>query len=85
MSNDTLGQRHDYTAWDIPQSGEYGKLPNNEWYAFPPNTSMHGNISNHSITVHTDGTISVSPSILVTYGDGISWHGYLTNGIWHQI
>lgn len=36
----------------------------------------------HSIVEHEDGTITVSPSILVTGGE--EWHGYLERGIWRS-
>ncbi len=64
--------------------GQYGKHPNGTWYARPPG-SMMGNLSNHEVTEHEDGTITVSPSILVTeLGSGKQWHGFLEHGIWRE-
>ena len=40
-----------------------------------------GGLENHDVTEHEDGTITVSPSILIT-GEGGSWHGYLELGVW---
>jgi hypothetical protein len=40
-------------------------------------------VEKSSIIEHEDGTISVTPSILVTNHLG-SWHGYLTQGIWKE-
>lgn len=62
--------------------GEYGKWRDDgNWYGIPPNTDLCANLKAHKIDEHDDGTITVSPSILV--GDGrASWHGYLVHGIW---
>ena len=43
-------------------------------------------LSKHSVTVHEDGTITVSPSILCgPRYDGIVWHGFLERGIWREV
>lgn len=55
-----------------------------EWNLCLPN-GMHGTISEeiHQVVEHSDGTITVSPSILLTSGDpNYSWHGYLEHGVW---
>lgn len=39
------------------------------------------NLGGHSIVEHEDGTITVSPSILVTGSDGEQWHGFLEHGV----
>ena len=44
-----------------------------------------GSLAKHCITEHADGTITVTPSILVKQEPVGSWHGYLENGIWRQI
>lgn len=63
--------------------GEYGKHPKDgNWYCRPPGSHM-GNLSNHEVVEHEDGTITVSPSILVTGYDG-QWHGYLKKGVWEE-
>lgn len=52
------------------------------WWAVTPN-GLVGNLSNHEVIEHDDGTITVSPSILV---DGeTSWHGYLRAGVWESV
>lgn len=51
------------------------------WYATAPN-GLKANLSAHTVTEHKDGTISVEPSILVSDGQGASWHGYLDEGAW---
>lgn len=57
------------------------------WYGETPNG--HGcNLHGHQVTVHEDGTITVSPSILVTQRiegrDVEHWHGYLERGVWRD-
>lgn len=60
--------------------GEYGFKPDDGWYVRPPGCHM-GSIREHTVTEHDDGTITVSPSILLMERDH-SWHGYLEKGIW---
>jgi hypothetical protein len=43
-----------------------------------------GSIEKHDVTEHEDGTITVSPSILLNDGRKI-WHGYLERGIWREV
>lgn len=44
-----------------------------------------GNLTKHTVTEHDDGTITVSPSILVETGDGRRWHGWLQRGVWRAL
>jgi len=70
--------------------GEYGKHPvNGRWMANTPNGHM-GDLSNHDVVENPDGTITVSPSILVEgydyeLGYKTVWHGYLENGVWREV
>jgi len=69
--------------------GEYGREPETGiWYANSPNGHV-GNLSNHTVTEHDDGTITVSPSILIsTTVGGVKkevWHGYLEHGVWREV
>lgn len=72
------------------EPGEYGFWPENEglgFFARTPNGHL-GNLGGHSVTEHEDGTITVSPSILVsaTIG-GVEmqlWHGWLERGVWRE-
>lgn len=61
--------------------GDYCLGNDGLWYAFPPVPSLGpGCLARHQVTEHPDGTITVSPSILMT---GRScWHGYLRRGEW---
>jgi len=62
--------------------GEFDQK-NGTWYARTPNGHW-GNLSNHDVTEHDDGTITVSPSILVSDDSGELWHGYLRAGVWEE-
>lgn len=55
------------------------------WYATTPN-GLYGNLSAHDVTEHSDGTITVSPSILVEQPSRLreAWHGYLERGVWRE-
>lgn len=57
------------------------------WYARPPGVPhrLIANLGRHDITVHGDGSITVSPSIEVSQDrpEGeVRWHGYLKHGEW---
>jgi hypothetical protein len=70
---------------DIFAPGDYGKVAG-VWHARPPRGHL-GSLANHDVTEHDDGTITVSPSILITYrgADGEeTWHGYLERGVWRE-
>lgn len=67
-------------VYDVP-AGSYGPDPSGVWRATTPN-GLLANLSKHVVTEYNDGTITVAPSILVTDGQGHSWHGYLTRGTW---
>lgn len=74
--------------WDgstLLAPGEYAHHPNGDWHACTP-TDMLANLARHEVVEHEDGTITVSPSILVRGGsvDG-EWHGYLERGVWRQV
>ena len=68
--------------------GTYGKDADGRWLARPPGCSM-GSLENHEVEEHEDGTITVTPSILIHVGDGEGgmkegWHGYLKRGVWEE-
>lgn len=66
--------------------GEYMKGAANWWARTPVNTAFPkgavANLGSHQVTEHEDGTITVSPSILVSGGG--NWHGWLERGIWRE-
>lgn len=67
--------------WPI-KAGEYGQHAGT-WYACTPN-GLLGNLSSHEVEEHEDGTITVSPSILVNEAPGLTWHGFLRRGVWSE-
>ena len=67
------------------QPGDYGKEADGTWMFRCPDPDIHlGSLERHTVTEHEDGTITVSPSILIRHGDDKSWHGYLKRGVWQQ-
>jgi hypothetical protein len=66
--------------------GDYGRL-SGVWHARPPRGHV-GNLANHEVAEHKDGTITVAPSILVTSSDDegapVVWHGFLERGVWRE-
>jgi hypothetical protein len=85
------GARHDLpagTSYADLAVGEYGKDADGRWIVRTPDGRL-GDVSKHSVTEHEDGTITVSPSILVSGGDPAkhsapSWHGFLEAGVWRS-
>jgi hypothetical protein len=72
------------------EPGDYGKDVHGVWHCCAPRdtgewyTNFHGCLRGHTVTEHEDGTITVSPSILITQpGVGI-WHGFLERGVWRE-
>lgn len=67
--------------------GDYGQDGNGHWYFRAPVDRM-GCLDGHTVTEHDDGTVTVSPSILLTHADDsgnlVSWHGYLERGMWRE-
>jgi hypothetical protein len=74
----------------ILSEGDYGFDPKSGiWFAKAPGCHI-GNLVHHQVTEHADGTISVTPSILISQGDGKGgfvqvWHGYLEHGVWREV
>lgn len=67
-------------------AGCYWRTADGEWYCGVPHRGFGiGRLSLHQVVEHEDGTITVSPSILVETGDGRRWHGYLERGVWRAL
>ena len=64
------------------REAEYGKDASGNWYCRPPGNHM-GSLAGHQVTEHDDGSITVSPSILIDDGRS-TWHGYLERGVWRE-
>lgn len=78
-------------AWaPLLRPGEYVKdLASGVWYCCTPN-GHHGSLAQHEVTEHGDGTITVSPSILVSMRNSKGnnqqlWHGFLERGVWREV
>jgi hypothetical protein len=93
---DTMQGRRlpDYTQGEEMPSfapGDYCKMTFTEgdgrveWWASHPKGGL-GNLAEHQIEEHEDGTITVNPSILVEAPGQPekSWHGYLERGVWRE-
>ena len=81
------GNRVDADAnGDFPlKEGDYGKDHLGRWYGKPPGfRSGYAVLSKHKVVEHEDGTITVSPSILVQNHMN-KWHGYLERGVWREV
>lgn len=86
---------HEYEPGDYGLYRPYPEEPDSGlWFCRCPCVeNLSGNLTNHVIEVHDDGTITVSPSILVRkrqgYPDGslkdLTWHGFLQNGVWSTL
>ena len=76
------GTRVEFTG-HLMKPGEYAKHAEGYFYACTP-SGMLANLRSHRVTEHPDGTITVEPSILVTGGEGQSWHGFLRAGVWSE-
>jgi hypothetical protein len=84
------GKRRDLTEGvHVLEPGEYGKDADGLWWARVPQRigfyAGMARLSLHDVTEHEDGTITVSPSILVTGHHDIQWHGYLERGVWREV
>lgn len=82
------GRRRDVEP-HLMEPGDYGRTEYG-WYARTPAATeggegFGGNLNSHEVTEHEDGTITVSPSILVYDGKVEAWHGYLERGVWRSV
>ena len=53
------------------------------YFLYHPEVGL-GNLLNHTIEEHKDGTITVSPSIVISIGDA-TVHGFLEKGKWRDV
>lgn len=62
------------------QDGVHPKHPVDVWYVMAPDGGVGALVpSTHTMTEAPDGTLTVSPSIIMPNG----WHGWLNAGVWH--
>lgn len=81
-----MGRRQlNQNGWLVLSEGDYGKGKDGKWSVRPPGCRA-GGIPEHEVVEHSDGTITVRPSILLHNEDGsVAWHGYLEKGVWRQV
>lgn len=79
------GQRFTDGAFEgLMPPGGYRRDERGVWVICCPN-GLHGSLARHEVVEHEDGTITASPSILVTLAHrGLSYHGYLERGVWRE-
>ncbi len=88
-----VGRRVRYRpGWPGPRArpGSYCKVPLRAWWN-PRHAPWRlvdprggaGEIlpARHQVTEHDDGTITVTPSLVMPSG----WHGYLERGVWREV
>lgn len=69
----------------VMKPGDYGQDAEGRWWVIPPKKGVVGGaLTLHGIEVHTDGSITVTGSILLPGAHGTSWHGYLERGEWRE-
>lgn len=79
-----IGRRRDVELYEM-EPGEYGRVRSDGvWLCRAPN-GYGGNLSRHEVVEHEDGTITVTPSILIRRGQGEEWHGFLERGVWREV
>lgn len=64
----------------------YWKDADGVWWIYLPYCGA-GRLSKHTVEEHEDGTVTVTPSILMTghrNGEQTQRHGFLTKGVWHE-
>lgn len=88
MTEPMQGKAVPWPEKGLIKPGEYAKEPaSGVWYCRTPN-GYYGNLADHRVTEHEDGTITVLPSIKVSTLETPSsperqlWHGHLTAGVW---
>lgn len=85
MAETITGVRRENPLGVVPGNGEYGRDADGHWFGMTPDGHL-ANLSNHSVTEHEDGTITVAPSIKVSLPSGAElWHGFLERGVWRKV
>ncbi len=85
MTRQVGTRRADGTPLDTYKPGDFGRDEEfGDWWCKTPNGYM-GRLSNHEVTEHTDGTITVHPSIKISDDTGELWHGWLQQGVWRGV
>ena len=83
-----IGRRVHATAEGLfLAEGDYARDASGAWSCMAPG-GLVGNLRNHDVTEHEDGTITVSPSIKITGsnddGSPATYHGFIEKGVWRN-
>lgn len=70
--------------WKQLQPGDFGQDADGLWWVRAPKCGP-SLISRHTVIEHEDGTITVSPSILVIGAENEGYHGFLERGYWREV
>jgi len=84
---DATPETFDDLVLHTAEPGDYWMVDGNWWAICPCPGRLIANLAKHQVAEHEDGTITVSPSILVNGGvnRGAQWHGFLERGVWREI
>lgn len=82
------GQRLPNCFTGTPPRGAYWRDERGWWNCCSPNGRV-GMLTEHEVVEHEDGTITVTPSILIDPTDMgsrtlLGWHGFLERGVWRE-
>lgn len=66
------------------EPGDYAKDLRTGWWFFRTPNGLFASMRSHTITEHEDGSITASPSILVSGPNIGQWHGFLERGVWRE-
>ena len=67
-------------VWVTQEADGQEKSPQWQWWMYPPDGKL-GVLTQHAVTEHLDGSVSVTPSILQVG----TWHGWLVHGQWEEV
>lgn len=82
-AGDTMqGRRNDAPLHEM-EPGDFG-VDRGDWTCRAPN-GFGGLLRRHEVVEHEDGTITVSPSILIHRPSDGEWHGFLERGVWREV
>ena len=64
--------------------GDYAKDLQTGWWFFRTPNNLLASMRTHTVEEHEDGSITVSPSIVVDTPGVAYWHGWLERGVWRE-
>lgn len=64
--------------------GDYAKDESTGWWFIRAPKGSLGTLRQHTFEEHEDGSITVSPSIVIDTPGIAYWHGWLERGVWRE-